>query len=687
MKEEKKIILAERHLFFVTPMISDHAVLQRNEPIVIRGGGKPGKPVMAELIKEKIEKKEKNELNVDSWTNADSYIEGYPYRIKQQGMIEKDGTWKLKFSPLPAGGPYQIRVISEDIIHDFSDIYIGDVWLLSGQSNMQLPIERVKYRFPKEYKEGASSLIRQFLVPIGWNFKEAAGELSGGSWMSAEPEDVAKFSAVGFFFAQKLLERYHIPIGLILTAVGGTPIQAWMSKEALEEYPQQLQTAKMFTNDEYIRQIQESDAARYAAWWRTLNALDKGMKGNWASGDQKVEGVSKTSARKVTGDQAKESHWRNIDLSAVWEHYPQLSQAGSVWLRKEIEISPERAGKPLRLSLGTIRDADFTYINGKQIGNIGYKYPPREYEMAGLPRGKNVIVIRVVAVHGTGGFTRGKKHVLIWEEDGSCQDISDGWEYCQGAVMEPLTEQTFFERQPMGMYQGMIAPLHEFAVKGICWYQGEMNAEDDASYPDYFSKMTGDWRKKWGKEHLPVLFVQLPNYDMEDAGNWVNFRSMQQGLTCVPDTAMIVSIDCGEYNDLHPVNKKPIGERLAMAAFLKAYGEMGPCLSPLFSFAEKRGSEIILHFEHAEDGLMTRDNKGVKDLELCLEENKNQIREDGTKINAESRIEGNTVLINLPDELLPKLSSIRYAWSNQPSEANLCNKAGLPVAPFFYLWN
>ena len=253
--------------------------------------------------------------------------------------------------------------------------------------------------------------------------------------------------------------------------------------------------------------------------------------------------------------------------------------------------------------------------------------------------------------------------------------------------MEPLEEQTFMERKPMGMYQGMIAPLHEFAIRGICWYQGETNADDDESYAGYFSKMIRDWRQKWRKDHLPVLFVQLPNYDLEDAGNWVNFRSMQQRLTAIPDTAMIVSIDCGEYNDLHPVNKKTIGERLAMAAFLKAYGEMGPWLSPLFSFAQKRGSELILYFEYAEGGLITRDNKGINGIELCLRENVNQTEESRIIMNVESRIEGNTIIVTLPSGLLTKVAAIRYAWSNHPEGANLCNKIGLPVAPFFYEWD
>lgn len=633
--------------FSVTPVISDHAVLQRYKTILVRGSGRAGAEVRAELIRE-------IKLNQDC--SGDN--------VEKQGVVSEDGTWCLKLPPLPAGGPYRLLCVSDGQKLKFSDIYIGDVWLLSGQSNMQLPMERVKYRFPQEYREGGSPLIRQFNVPIRWNFEAAESELPGGEWVTAAPEFTPRFSAVGFFFAQKLFARYHVPVGLLLTAVGGTPVQAWMSREALQDFPDDINSADRCRAEGYVKHIQENDDARIAAWWKKLDHYDIGLKENWVK-------------------KSESGSWRKIDLTNDWENREGLDAPGAVWFRKSLEIPEERAGKPVRLSLGTITDADFTYVNGKMAGNISYQYPPREYELPGLPSGTTTIVLRVVAVHGQGGFTPGKEHRLIWE-DGVIYPISKDWEYCRGAVMEPLEEQTFFERKPLGMYQGMIAPLHDFPIKGVCWYQGEMNADEYSIYGKYFKNMIQDWRKKWKHESMPVLFVQLPNYDLPDAGNWVQFREVQRELSTIPDTAMVVSVDCGEVNDLHPTNKKPIGERLAMAAFEKAYKEAGTWLSPVFAYGERRRDEIILYFTHAKAGLGSIDGKNLDGFELCFE----SVDPDGRivyeKIWAKAQTEGRTVVVTCPSLPGKVLKTLGYAWSNNPVNANLCNRSKLPASPFLY---
>ncbi len=631
----------------VTPLISDHAVIQRNETIVIRGCGRAGAEVRAELSR-------KGGVNYGcSGENA-----------AKRGIVSEDGTWRLKLPPLPAGGPYRFVCVSDGQMLQFFDIYIGDIWLLCGQSNMQLPMERVKYRFPQEYREGGSPLIRQFNVPVRWNFEAAERELSGGEWVTAVPEFTPGFSAVGFFFAQKLFARYHVPVGLLLTAEGGTPIQAWMSREALQDFPDDINAADQCRAAGYVKHIQENDAARIAAWWEKLDKSDTGLKENWM---------------KKSGS----GTWRKIDLTDSWENIKELNAPGAVWFRKSLEIPEERAWKPVRLSLGTIIDADFTYVNGKMAGNISYQYPPREYELPGLPSGQTTIVLRVVAVHGQGGFTPGKEHRLIWE-DGIIYSISKDWEYYRGAVMEPLEEQTFFERKPLGLYQAMIAPLHDFPIKGICWYQGEMNADEYYIYGKYFKNMIEDWRKKWLHDSIPVLFVQLPNYDLQDAGNWVQFREVQRELSTVPDTAMVVSVDCGEANDLHPTNKKPVGERLAMAAIEIAYKETGTWLSPVFVFGERRGSYIILYFTHAKDGLERLDGKNLEGFELFYE----SVAPDGKivheKIWAKAQIEGSTVVVTCPSTPGKVLKALGYAWSNNPAKANLCNRRRLPASPFFY---
>ncbi|AEB06676.1 protein of unknown function DUF303 acetylesterase [Coriobacterium glomerans PW2] len=623
--------------FSVTPMISDHAIVQRDEPITVRGRGEPGHGVVARL----------HRLGKERGASPDS---GTVLSAK----VGEAGMWQLMFPPLPAGGPYEFDFECQDIKVTVTDVYVGDVWLLAGQSNMQLPMERVKYRFPQEYSTGASSLIRQFAVPIHWNFDEEERELSGGQWITAHPEDVASFSAVGFFFAEALFKRYEVPIGLVLTAVGGTPIQSWISRGVCQNHPEMLAETETYRRTGEVQRVQNADERRIADWWTRLDSRDPGLAGHWECG-------------------LPERGWKRFSPEDPWQEEPDLSGCGTVWLRTYLTVPKSHAGKPARLSLGTVTDADFTFVNGNLVGKTAYQYPPREYRLDGLTAGRNVIVMRLVAVHGTGGFTAGKHRAMLWD-DGFSIDLGAMWEYRRGADMEPLEEQTFFERVPIGMYQAMIAPLHDFPIRGACWYQGEINTDAAEGYSDCFKKMVELWRVRWDSERLPVLFVQLPDYDLADATRWVAFRELQRGLLCVPDTAMVVTIDCGEANDLHPTDKKTVGDRLAMAASQLAYGESGNWLSPVFTSAAKKGDDLILSFEHTGDGLKTSDADTLKELYLRFA--------DGTRNAAKARLEGDVVKVDISHLPLDRLEALEYACSNVPEQANLCNDLGLPASPF-----
>lgn len=620
--------------FYVSPLLSEGAVLQREEKILIRGGGQAGAEVEAELT-------------------GPGGDDGGRKRYFQSTTVGADGTWRLFFNPLPAGGPYCLACSSGSSRLEIRDIWMGDVWLLAGQSNMQLPMERVKYRFAGHYRNGGLPMVRQFSVPIGWKFESLQEELTGGTWSCAVKEATAAFSAVGYFFGRTLFENCQVPVGLILTAVGGTPIQAWMSRESLADFPEELGRYEACMAPGYVAAVQKQDEERIRDWWNRLDEADAGFR------ESRIEGQRKT-----------------ISLSERWEGIRELQAPGAVWLRKEVRIPKERAGVPVRISLGTIMDADVLYVNGTAAGTTGYRYPPREYGLEGLLPGSNTLLIKVVAVHGTGGFTRGKRHVILWE-DGVAEDISDGWEYCRGVQMEPLEEQTFFERMPVGMYQGMVAPLQEFPIKGICWYQGEMNADEYEAYPGYFSRMVSDWRNRWRKSNLPVLFVQLPNYELEDAGNWVEFREAQRRLADIPHTAMVVTVDCGEANDLHPTDKKTVGERLAMAALHMAYKDGHGGLSPLLVSAEKGRDSVRLHFRNADGGLETADGKEPAGFEYLY-----GTEEPVKRVEAKVRLEGEDIVAELPGGKENFPSALVYAWKQNPVEANVCNGKQLPVSPF-----
>ncbi|MEY8356120.1 sialate O-acetylesterase [Lachnospiraceae bacterium 54-53] len=615
--------------FHITPYISDHGVLQRNEFIPIRGTADEGERVEAIL-----------------------FNEGGALKCREETLTEESGNWKLVFMPMEAGGPYLLSITCAGERKEFHDIYIGDVWLMFGQSNMQLPMHRVRYRFPREYGEDEDPLIRQFTVPVKWDFKEPANELSGGKWESYSLESASCFSAAGYFFGEKLRERYDVPIGLILTAAGGTPIEAWMSRKALAVCPGKIKEADQCKSEEYVRSIQKEDEERILSWYKKLDETDEGILEDWLN-----SGLQNT--------------WKAVDLTDDFHANEDFENPGSVWFKNTVTIPPELSGKPLRLSLGTIKDADYTYIDGQCAGNITYRYPPREYHLEGLSEGDHEITIRVINLSGQIDFTKGKSHEMIFET-GETMSVSEGWKYKRGAYMEALIPPTFFERKPMGMYQSMIAPLHDFPICGMCWYQGESNADDALSYPKYFKRLIEDYRRKWHMGKFPVIYVQLPNYDLEDAGNWVVFRNMQQSLTKLPNSAMVVTIDCGEYNDLHPTDKKTVGERMAMAAYAIAYHEQGDWLSPIFSHAERDGDEIILYFDHGHRGLTVSGGK-PGGFEVCIS---GEWISDC--INVRTR-EG-TVILNVSKG--EKITGVRYAWSNNPVNANLRTASGLPVSPF-----
>ena len=615
-------------LFRTTSLISDRCVLQREHPIKLCGWGNSALTVTGKLSKDH-----------------------HGFVSESTGYVKEDGTWELCFPALAAGGPYSLSLKSGDEQLEFCDIMIGDVWVCSGQSNMQLPMERVKYRFGQDYQRGFYPDIRQFSVPIEWNFHAPAEELTGGRWDKATTEFIPDFTAAGYFFAKTLYEKYQVPIGLILTAVGGTPIQAWMSRESLADSPRDIMLADQCKDDSYVKNIQKEDQERIAAWWHALDEADIGLKENWAAA------------------QTDSSNWEEIDLGTSWETISKLHDCGSVWLQKEVEIPSELAGKPVRLSLGTIVDADITYLNGEVVGHIDYQYPPREYELSGLRKGRNTITIRVVAVHQRGGFTEGKAHELIWEN--GKQDISKGWKFRRAVTCEPLIPQTFFERIPMGMYQAMIAPLHSYPVKGILWYQGEENTGEPERYYGYFKAMIEDWRARWGLVELPFLYVQLPGYDLGDARKWIELRDAQRKALDIPNTAMAVTIDVGEYNDLHPVNKKAVGKRLAQAAMNLCYGENGVFGGPTIAGIEKEKDVLILKFLSAGAGLATRDLQPLSGFEVCCQ---------GKYIPVLAVIRNDTIVITCQKTNPP--TAIRYAWENNPQGANLCNREGFLASPF-----
>jgi sialate O-acetylesterase len=613
-------------------LISDGMVLQRETDVKIWGWANPG---------------EKVSINFNG--------------KKHTTTTGECGKWTVTLSDMKAGGPYNMEINASNNI-TIRDILIGDVWVCSGQSNMVLPMKRVEDLYEEEITNALNPFIRHFLVPQRYDFNVPREDLKSGNWESTNPESILHFTATGYFFAKALYEKYQVPIGLINASIGGTPIDAWMSNDALKEFPASLEIANKFKDSAYVNKIIREDKIRIGTWYNRLKQLDKGYENpekTWFSPDHDA------------------SEWPTMQLPAYWEDEGLKGVDGVVWFRKEINVPASMIGKPARLLMGRIVDSDSVYVNGKFVGTISYQYPPRKYDIPKdlLKEGKNTIVVRVVNNIGKGGFVKDKPYKLTVGEN--IIDLKGQWQYKLGAEMDSLPGQTFIQYKPSGLYNGMIAPLLNYRIKGVIWYQGESNTWEPIEYQKLFPALINDWRKNWHQGNFPFLFAQLHNFmeakDEPSESNWALLREAQLKTLAVPNTSMAVTIDIGEWNDIHPLNKKDVGRRLALAAQKIAYSEKDIVYSgPIYKDMKTKGNKIILTFTNTGSGLVVKGGGKLNHFAICGPDKK--------FVWGEAKIENDKVIVW--NDNIPNPVAVRYAWADNPEGANLYNKEGLPASPF-----
>lgn len=575
-------------------------------------------------------------------------------------VADANGRWEVTFDELQPGGPHSMTVTGSNTI-TLHDILIGDVWVASGQSNMELPMRRLYWVYPEIIRNSSNPNIRQFRVPEIYDFDGPRIDYPSGRWIAANPETVLDFYAVAYFFALELYEKYGVPIGLLSSALGGSPAEAWMSEEALREFPLHYNELQRFKDDALIRQITQDDNARMNAWYAETLRRDEGYKGpiSWRS------------------PELDDSQWGRINVPGLWKGTSLEGINGVVWYRKVVEVPARMTGLPAKIILGCIVDADSVFINGTFAGTTSYQYPPRRYNIQEgvLKPGANTIAIRIISNQGHGGFVADKMYAITTQTD--TLDLRGEWRYRVGTVMPPLASQTFIRWKPAGLYNGMIAPMLNYRIKGVIWFQGESNAGRAAEYHSLFPALIKNWRKDWQQGDFPFLFVQLANF-MEASSrptesNWAALREAQQKSLWVPATAMAVAIDIGEWNDIHPLNKKEVGHRLSLAARHIAYGETGLVHSgPIFRSMKIKNNRIILTFDHTGSGLTTGDGKALKEFAIA--------GVDRNFVWARARIRGNRVIVWSNEVKNPV--AVRYAWADNPENANLINQEGLPASPF-----
>lgn len=487
------------------------------------------------------------------WGWADPFEEFKLTWLEKEWSIKagEDGKWRVVLPKEKAGGPYTM-IIGDKVVRD---ILIGDVFLCSGQSNMELPIRRVTDMFAEEVAGYENTAIRQFIVPKVYDFNTPREDFDYGSWTPCTQEHVMNFSALAYFYAKEIFLNTGVPVGIVNASWGGTPVEAWTSEEWLADYPHYINEKRIYEDEGYCKRIKKLEGENFHRWNTTLNSSDPGLAEDvkWYSADY------------------DDSSWTEVEmLSKDWGNDGLNPQGGSHWLRKDFKVGRKMAGKEAVLRLGCIVDADSAYVNGHFVGNITYQYPPRIYKIpAGiLKEGDNNVTVRIVSNGGQPSFVPEKPYKVVYGKDEI--SLEGKWKYRQGAQMPPAPSMMFFCYKPVCLYNAMIHPLKGLAFSGVLWYQGESNVDNRNEYADLLSLMIGNWRETLGDPELPFYIVELADFlhqsDVNGRAAWAEMRQEQAKVAKTnSNTCLIRNSDLGEWNDIHPLDKKTLGKRAAEA--------------------------------------------------------------------------------------------------------------------------
>lgn len=633
------VVRAEVHL---PSIISDNMVLQRGLKVRIWGTANAGEHVTVTFDKKSV-----------------------------NTVANPQGNWEVWLGPLKPGAPSELIVKGDNVL-TIKNVLVGEVWICSGQSNMEWPLSNT---------DNAAATLAQANYPEIRLFtvekKTATSPQTDvqGHWVVTTPEEAAHFSAVGYFFGREIYQHLKLPVGLIHTSWGGTPAEAWTSHEGLLSSPE-------------LKPILDRYESSLNALPQTKAAYERAME-KWEQDNLYIDGENKGEALGYADPATATSDWTQIDLPKQFEAAG-LMIDGAVWFRKAVDVPPTWAGKDLVLNLPAIDDFDVTYFNGTKIGSTGRDVPdsyqvPRKYTVPGslVRSDRNVIAIRVFDRAGEGGFGRGEMLLRPANLGGETPVLSlrGPWQYKIELALEPKHPDWGTRPEPVGignqnsptvLYNAMLAPLVPFAIRGAIWYQGESNAGRAYQYRTLFPIMIRDWRRAWGHD-FPFYFVQLANWrprkDQPDDSDWAELREAQFMTLREPQTGMAVAIDIGG-EDLHPRNKLDVGHRLAQWALAGVYDEKVVPSGPLFEGFKIEGDKVRIKFKHAV-GLKANDGGAVKGFAIAGADRK--------FVWADARIDGDTVVVWSPAVSQPV--AVRYGWADNPA-VNLYNKSGLPASPF-----
>ena len=598
------------------PIFSDNMVLQQQTQAPVWGKSKPNKKV---------------EITT-SWDQKKYTIQA-----------DAQGNWKTKVDTPVAGGPYTIT-ISDGKPVKLNNVMIGEVWVCSGQSNMEMQVE-------------------------GWgkvmNYQQEK-EAAGNGWQVCSSKSVADFSAAGYFFGRDLHKYQNVPIGLIDTSWGGTYIETWTSKEALATVPDMQKKLEVLKGLPISSEDRENKFhSDVEDWKKEIEKIDKGF----------VDG------RAVwTVTDFEDSAWKTMKVPGLMQEQGLKGFNGIVWFRKTIDIPAKWEGKELTLNVGVIDDNDFTYFNGVQVGHTEGWMAPRSYKVPKelVKGGKAVIAVRVMDTGGTGGINGSPESISLHRSQSDAIPLAGDWKYQVSLNIKDIPQMPVNTANepniPGFLFNAMLNPLIPYSIKGAIWYQGEANTGQAYLYRELMPLMITDWRNRWGTD-FPVYMVQLASFTAQQTApvdaTWAELREAQTRTLHLENTGMAVTIDIGDAFDIHPKNKQEVGRRLALAARAQTYGEKIPYSGPMYDTYQMEGNKNRIYFKHTDGGLKTANNEIIKGFTIAGVDHKFHW--------ADAVIEGNTIVVSSPAVAFPV--AVRYAWADNPI-CNLYNGANLPASPF-----
>ena len=590
------------------------------------------------------------------------------FNKKQYSTTADDqGRWRIDLPKMKAGGPYQMSVNDLTI----ENILIGDVWLLSGQSNIDVHIERVYPQYVQEVDSYENPNIRLFRVQNDTDAHGVKEDIRPTSinWKPLNKQNAWPFSAIGYFLGKRMFEKTDVPQGIIVNSWGGTPIEAWISKDSLErDYPMLVKRASFYQSDNYVRAQMQANGAASRQWNEILDKAD--------------------AVKDYIQPAFQDSDWKTINQND-WS----WRGTGTVWLRQHINIDKVHAGKPARLLLGTLYDQDVTYLNGKQVGSTGYQYPPRRYDIPEglLQEGDNVIVIRFINKNGAVHFIPQKPYMLCFGDDRFSQNplpkdvipLSDQWKMHVGVEMPPCPGgDVSLQNIPTTLYNAVLYPLAPYAISGIVWYQGESNTGNPNPYADYLKKLMGCWRDTWKDQQMPFVIAQLANYDgRQQTGfprpitpqtqptnsGWAQLREAQRLVAKAdPYAELAILNDLGETVDIHPLRKKEAAERIGLCFDRLVYNNKVKLSPEVISSGIVDGKIILTLDQPIQPG-------ELREFEIS--------GADGRFVNATATTDGDRITIISPLASLPSPLKVRYAWKDDP-KADVRSLTGLPMSSF-----